>query len=164
MPQELLHAQLREMPIFGGLSDADLDKIVSLSTHVEAAAGDLIVRQGELANELYVIRSGMVEVLFDADDEPSEQVLAHLSVGDCFGEMALIDIQPRSASVRALQDSTFFCLSNRAFRTLIDWNLKTYTLIILNLAREISRRLRRTDAVLVEFACAADRPRGKPLK
>lgn len=152
------------MPIFGGLSDAELDKIVSLSTRVQAAAGDLIVRQGELANELFVVLQGRVEVLFDADGEDREQVLSHLSVGDCFGEMALIDIQPRSASVRALEDSVFFCLANRAFRSLIDWNLKTYTLIILNLAREISRRLRRADAVLVEFACAAGRSCGEPLK
>ena len=164
MPQEALHAHLREMPIFGGLSDAELDKVVSLSTDVEAAAGDLIVRQGELASDLFVIRRGKVEVLFDVDDEEQEQVLAHLGVGDCFGEMALIDIQPRSASVRTLEDSVFFCLSNRGFRTLMDWNLKTYTLIILNLAREISRRLRRADALLVEFADAAQRPRSKPLK
>ncbi len=154
MPQKILHAHLREMPIFGGLSDAELDKVVSLSTRVEAAAGDLIVRQGDLASELFVILRGEVEVLFDVDDEEHEQVLSHLEVGDCFGEMALIDIQPRSASVRALEDSAFFCLSNRAFRTLIDWNLKTYTVIILNLAREISRRLRRADALMAEFADA----------
>ena len=76
--------------------------------------------------------------------------------------MALIDIQPRSASVRAVEDSVFFCLSNRAFRSLMDWKLKTYTLIILNLAREISRRLRRADALVAEFADAAERRRPIP--
>ena len=147
------------MPIFGGLTDAELDKVVSLSTEVEASAGEFIVRQGELASELFVIRQGSVEVLFDVEDVEDERLLSHLEVGDCFGEMALIDIQPRSASVRALEDSVFFCLSNRAFRSLIEWNLKTYTLIILNLAREISRRLRRADARMAEFARAAERSR-----
>ena len=162
--QEDLHAHLREMPIFGGLTDAELDKVVSLSTDVEVAAGDLVVLQGDLASDLFVIRRGKVEVLFDIDEEGREQVLANLKVGDCFGEMALIDIQPRSASVRALEDSVFFCLSNRAFRSLIDWNLKTYTLIILNLAREISRRLRRADALVAEFADAAESSSSEPTK
>ena len=53
----------------------------------------------------------------------------------------------------------FFCFSNRAFRSLRAWNLKTYTLITLNLAREISRRLRRADALVAEFAVAAERRR-----
>ena len=85
-------------------------------------------------------------------------------MGDCFGEMALIDIQPRSASVRSLEDSLLFCFSNRAFGSLRDWNLRTYTLITLNLAREISRRLRRTDALLAEFAESSDRSRSTRLE
>ncbi len=148
------HEPLRQMPIFGGLSDEELDKVVSLATTVEAPRGTLVVRQGDLAKEVFVIQRGSMEVLARIGGE-EERVLSRLGAGDCFGEMALIDIQPRSASVRALEDSVLFSLSNRAFRTLSDWNLQTYTLITLNLAREISRRLRRADALVAEFASLA---------
>jgi CRP/FNR family cyclic AMP-dependent transcriptional regulator len=145
------HGTLRQMPIFGGLSDEELDKIVSLATSVEAPRGTVLVREGDLAKELFVIQQGTVEVIAAVDEE-HERVLAELSAGDCFGEMALIDIQPRSASVRALEDTMLLSLSNGAFRSLSQWKLETYTLVTLNLAREISRRLRNADALLAEFA------------
>ncbi len=75
MLREDSYAQLREMPIFGGLSDTELDKVVSLSTDVEVAAGELVVRQDDLASELFVIRQGKVEVVIDID-EKHERVLS----------------------------------------------------------------------------------------
>lgn len=142
---------LRQMPVFGGLTDEELANVVSLATTLEAPRGTLVVRQGDLAKELFVIQRGSMEVLAKIGDE-EERVLSRLGAGDCFGEMALIDIQPRSASVRALEDSVLISLSNKAFRTLSGWNLQTYTLIVMNLAREISRRLRRADGLVAEFA------------
>lgn len=147
------HEALRQVPIFGGLSDEELDKITSISTAVEVAAGELVVREGELASELFVIRVGAVEVVIDLGGG-GERVLARLGVGDCFGEMTLIGIQPRSASVRAVEDAVLMSLSNQVFRSLSEWRLPTYTLIILNLARELSRRLRRADHLMAEFFSA----------
>lgn len=145
---------LRQMPVFGGLTDEELAKVVSLATTKQVARGTLVVRQGDLAKELFVIQQGAMEVSAKIGDD-EERILSRLGAGDCFGEMALIDIQPRSASVRALEDSVLISLSNKAFRSLSGWNLQTYTLIVLNLAREISRRLRRADAVVAEFASLA---------
>ena len=147
------HEALRQVPIFGGLSDEELDKVTSVSTAVEAAAGELVVREGELASELFVIRTGAVEVVIGLDGD-SEGVLARLGAGDCFGEMALIGIQPRCASVRAVEDTVLLSLSHQAFGSLGKWRLQTYTLIVLNLARELSRRLRRTDRLMAEFLSA----------
>lgn len=148
------YAALRQMPVFGGLTDEELAKVVSLATTLRVPCGTWVVRQGDLAKELFVIQRGAMEVSAKIGDD-EDRILSCLGAGDCFGEMALIDIQPRSASVRALEDSVLISLSNKAFRTLSDWNLQTYTLIVMNLAREISRRLRRADALVAEFASLA---------
>ena len=155
------HDALRQIPIFGGLSDEELDKVVSISTMAKAAAGELVVREGELASELFVIQGGAVEVVIGLDGE-GEGVLARLGTGECFGEMALIGVQPRCASVRAVEDTVLLSLSHKAFGSLSKWRLSTYTLIVLNLARELSRRLRRTDHLMAEFLSAnvPERPPG----
>lgn len=71
-----------------------------------------------------------------------------MHAGDSFGEMELIDIQPCAASAICLTDATIITLSNKDLYTLSTTHLKTYTMLILNLARDISRRLRSTDTLL----------------
>ena len=71
-------------------------------------------------------------------------------MGDTFGEMELIDIQPCAATVRATEDSVVLTLSNTDFHKISKMDLKSFTLIVMNLAREISRRLRRMDALLAK--------------
>jgi CRP-like cAMP-binding protein len=68
--------------------------------------------------------------------------------------MSLIDIQPRSATVRALGTATLLVLDHAAIGRLYQTNLEVYTLLVLNIAREISRRLRYADQVLVDMGVA----------
>ena len=70
---------------------------------------------------------------------------------DCFGEMALIDLFPRSASVMALSDCTAIALSPDAVHQLSERNLEQFALIQMNLGRELSRRLRVADDRLFSF-------------
>jgi CRP-like cAMP-binding protein len=76
------------------------------------------------------------------------QRIATLKVGDTFGEMELIDVQPSIATVRTLEPTNILTLSNMDLYRISKMNLKAYTMIILNLARAISRRLRRMDALV----------------
>jgi len=77
--------------------------------------------------------------------------VAILGPSDCFGEMSMIDMQARSASVRALAPSRLLKVTSEDMDGLYRSDLKSYTLIVLNIARDLSRRLRVTDGILADF-------------
>ncbi|MFW5690077.1 MAG: cyclic nucleotide-binding domain-containing protein, partial [Spirochaetota bacterium] len=97
------------------------------------------------------IERGSVEVLkrICCGLEAGERQLTIMHTGDTFGEMELIDIQPCAASVRAVEPTDTLSLSNRDLYKVSKIDMKTYALLVMNLAREISRRLRRADEMLV---------------
>lgn len=148
-------AFLHTVPIFGGLEDAELARLWSYTEVHAHPAGETILRQGELAKEMFVLLEGTVEIFAEAegsaaDGEPAPEarVLGRLGRGDCFGEMALIDIQPRSASVRTLTPVRLMVIGFDDLIRVYQFNMQTYTIIVLNIAREISRRLRRANEKL----------------
>jgi CRP-like cAMP-binding protein len=77
--------------------------------------------------------------------------VAILGPSDCFGEMSMIDMQARSATVRALAPSRLLKITSEDMDGLYRSDLKSYTLIVLNIARDLSRRLRVTDGILADF-------------
>ena len=146
LDQEFLQAH----GLFGGLSSEQMHRIIPLLQHERFPAGSVIVNEGDRGDRLYFICAGAVEVLKELDTAEGrrQEQLAVLEVGESFGEMQLIDIQPRSATVTALEDVETVSLSNAALQELHDRDLPTFTMIIMNMARAISRRLRKTDALL----------------
>ena len=136
--------------LFGGLSDEEMKHIRPLLQEEHFEAGQDIVREGDPGERLYFICSGSVEILkAPAPSGTSEtEKLATLGRGDTFGEMELIDVQNYAATVRADKPTTVLTLSHADLYKIYKWNVKTYTMIILNLAREISRRLRQMDDLL----------------
>ncbi|MGJ8652498.1 MAG: cyclic nucleotide-binding domain-containing protein [Opitutaceae bacterium] len=136
--------------LFGGFSDADMAKVVPLLQEDCFPKGTMIVVQGEMGDRLYFIEGGRVEVLHTTE-EGRETLLVHLEPGDAFGEMELIDIQARSATVRALEDVCCLSLSNRDIYQLYNTDLELYSRLLLNIAREISRRLRKMDDQAVSW-------------
>jgi len=153
------YGSLRSHSLFGGMDDGDMRKITSLLKPRRFERGKLIIREGETNDTLYFIREGEVEILkrVPAGGPKAGKRIAVLSRGDAFGEMELIDIQPSPATVRTLRRTDVLTLSNTDLYGISKWNLKTYTLIIMNLAREISRRLRRMDELYVNALYAAER-------
>lgn len=141
---------LQNHALFGGVSDDDICEIIPLMKEGHYSEGDFIIKEGEDGDSVHFIMEGTVEVVKQMEDDPDCELrqLAKFGPGDAFGEMELIDIQKRSASVRALEDVAALSLSNKAMYKLYKSNLKLYTMIILNIAREISRRLRRMDALM----------------
>jgi len=138
---------LLEQPLFGGVGDAAMRVILQLMRPQEFAAGEVIFREGEDGDSLFVICSGTVEVLKACPTaaDPLGKLIAVLSVGDVFGEMELIDMQRRSASIRAFAPVRLLALDNGGLFQIHESDLPTFTLIVMNLARELSRRLRRID-------------------
>lgn len=131
---------LRRYSLFGGLIDCQLERLVARVSVTEAAAGAVIMREGEKGDRLFCLVSGEVEV------RRGDRVLVRLGAGETIGEMELIDMNPRSATVVALTPCTLYALARRDILALQREDLPAFTLVIMNLARDLSRRLRQMDA------------------
>jgi CRP-like cAMP-binding protein len=144
------NAQLREVGLFGALSDDFLTHLVTTLTVKRVMPGETIFKEGEPAREMFVILDGEIEVL-KKSRRGRETRVAILGPNDCFGEMSIIDMQPRSATVRALGPARMLKITTEEMDALYRHDLKSYTLIVLNIARDLSRRLRVTDGLLADF-------------
>jgi len=142
---------LREIGLFGGLDDATLEVLASELPMHDVKVGDRVVEEGDPAKEMFVVVGGELEVL-KRSPSGSEVRVAMLGPGDWFGEMAIVDVQPRSATVRALAPSFLLRMSAEHVDTLLyRRDLKAYSLLVMNIARELSRRLRVADGILSQF-------------
>lgn len=135
--------------MFGGLTEDQLLLIHDYLDEQTYVQGTHILKQGEPNNTVYFIAEGEVSIQkHPLGKENQQRVITTLHAGDSFGEMELIDIQSCAASVVCLTDVRVISLSNQNLYKLSTTHLKTYTMLILNLARDISRRLRSTDNLL----------------
>jgi CRP-like cAMP-binding protein len=141
---------LRKMPIFGGIQEASLSLLIGRAEEITAEAGDYFFREGDEGGSLFVLRSGSVSV--ERVCEGETVVLGRLGAGDCFGEMALVDFCPRSASVRASEACTALKIPITAIRALYQASVEQYAMIMMNMGREVSRRLRRADDRLLRLS------------
>jgi len=112
-----------------------------------------VIEEGDLSVGVFVLCDGELEIC-KRGRNGAEFCLAVMKRGDCVGEMSLIDVQARSATVRALGAATLFVLDQAAITRLYRTDLEIYTLLMLNIAREISRRLRQADQTLVDMGVA----------
>jgi len=133
---------LRQAPLFADLDDRSIQMLAEYCEEKHFQPGQLIVRQG--VNEtyelgLYVIAEGKVRIV--RYDHSEERTLAELGPGECFGEMSVIDGQPRSASAVAIEPTTCLFLSALEFRDALQAEPK----IAVNLLRVLSLRLRAAD-------------------
>jgi CRP-like cAMP-binding protein len=141
--QESRIAALQAMPIFGGLRPDVLAALLETATAVTVPKDSFFFHEGEAAGSMFVLESGEVAVLKHWGGQ--EHLLGRLRQGDCFGEMALLDLFPRSASVRALEPCTAIELSTASLYKLYETDLAQFALVQMNIARELSRRLRVAD-------------------
>ena len=143
-------SELRAIGLFGALSDDVLTHLASTLTVQTPEAGEVVFREGDDASAMYVVLRGEMEVL-KRSKRATEARVALLGPGDWFGEMSIVDIQPRSATVRALAPSRLLRISSADLDALYRHDLRSYAIIILNLARELSRRLRVADGILADL-------------
>ena len=139
---------LQAMPIFGGISDETLQFLVDRAAVVNREADEYFFREGEKADAMFVLERGAVAI--SKQWQGQDYLLEHLSQGDCFGEMALIDLSPRSASVMAAEPSSAIAIDYTNMLDLHMHNLEQFTIIQMNMARELSRRLRLADEQLFQ--------------
>lgn len=138
---------LRGIPMFQHLAPEDLAGLAGLLRERRFPKGAIIVTQGDPGDALFLIGEGQVKVAVFAEDG-REVILSVLAAGGFFGEMALLDDQPRSAHVIAMSDSALLQLRRDDFRT----RLRASPELGIALLRELSRRLRRADETIAGMA------------
>lgn len=125
-------------PLFEMLSNQELEAITALLTPRELRAGAIIFAEGTLGDGLYLVESGEVEVFHSAHSGP----LATLTEGECFGEMALVDKDYRSATVKARTDVRLLHLSPEGLAQFRKVQKDGFCFLVMNIARLLSVRLR----------------------
>jgi CRP/FNR family cyclic AMP-dependent transcriptional regulator len=134
---------MQRMPIFGAIRADAIEFLLEPAPIVHVAAGDYFFREGDSANGMFVLETGRVTV--SKSWQGGQLLLRRFAQGDCFGEMALLDLFPRSASVRADEDCSAILLTPDNLLRLFEHDAEQFALIQMNIGREISRRLRATD-------------------
>ena len=137
---------LQDMPIFGGIQEPTLEFLRDSASIIKITKGDYFFHETDLGNAMYVLEKGRVEVL--REWEGVQYKLRELNVGDCFGEMALMECCPRSASVHAVEDCQAIEITAAKFHEVYNKYPQEYILMYMNMGREVSRRLRQADGRL----------------
>jgi CRP-like cAMP-binding protein len=146
-----LKAFLVATPFFGGLSDASLDLLISMLVERRFDAGTTVVAEGEPGRSMYIVHSG--ELVVSKRGESGLVIrMASLGPGDFFGEMTLIEMQNRSASVVAESPAVLYELTARNLYTYYKADIHAYVMVMQNINRELCRRLRRADNLVVGLA------------
>ncbi|WP_428266813.1 Crp/Fnr family transcriptional regulator [Haliangium sp.] len=143
-------AFLRELSIFAGLHEDVLARIAAAAEHVDIPDDRVLFSEGTSANLMAVVTSGTLEVR-KRSNNGVESCIATLGAGDVVGEMALFDIQPRSADVWARGPTSLVLVRHGVLADLYRDDPESYILLILNIARELSLRLRRFDEAMTNI-------------
>jgi CRP-like cAMP-binding protein len=136
---------LRNVPLFAGLEPGDLQRLGRILVPRQYEAGELIIKEGDEAVGFFILSSGKVRVVKDLGAD-KEQTLATLTPGEFFGETALLDGYPRTASVQAVEKTECLALTRWDFMS----ELKSSPTMAVEIVRVLARRLRETDANLSE--------------
>lgn len=128
---------LENVPLFSGLPKEALTEIEQHGTVKSYKKNVIVINQDDETYSLYVILSGSVKVFVSGEDG-REAVLNHQEAGDYFGDLALIDKQPRVASVMTMEPSKFMIISRESFLTCLSKNPE----IAINLIKPMTRRMR----------------------
>ncbi len=139
--QSQLVKMLAQVPLFAGLEEKQIKSFTGSFSERSYDVGEVIEKEGDFGTAFYLITDGSVEV------RRGKKLLSKLGHGEFFGEMALIDRQPRSATVIAAEPTTKCLL-------MTIWNfraaLETKPKLAISVMKELTRRLRQTDQALSE--------------
>ena len=128
---------LKRVPMFKGLDESDLQSIAEHTSTHTYPRNTILMHEGELPDAMYVVIDGRVKI-YVSDAEGRELVLDNLSPGEFFGELALIDGSPRSATVVTTTETTI----SRILKTDFDRCIEASPRIAINLLKTLSKRIR----------------------
>ncbi len=141
--QEKYLGVLGEVAIFAAI---DKDRLLRLYESCEmrkCVDGELLIHEGTDAEEIYIVLDGEVSIILNHNNTPLE--IARLGVGSCLGEASVIGIQHRTADVKVVGTTIFLVLTRVTLMKLFNDDLHLFALLVLNIARELARRLKDAD-------------------
>ncbi len=137
-------AVIHQVPLFADLTAEEAEELWTSAERIEARAGEVVIREGEPGESLFIILAGMLEVT--KRDGDREVTLATRRAGEYIGEMSLLEQAPRSASVRAAEPSVLLAIGRDAFQRLLARRPQVATALL----RTMAGRLRSTEASLLQ--------------
>ncbi|TFG37018.1 MAG: cyclic nucleotide-binding domain-containing protein [Syntrophobacterales bacterium] len=155
-------ALLGETALFKSIQVEKIKKILNLCSEVRFRENEIIMKEGDIGDTVYIILEGTVEVAKNLilngedDEDPGNKVFTKLKADGAeehpvFGEIALLEESKRTATIKALTDCVFYELEKVAFVRLVEGDHELGFQIMQNLARIVSSRLRRADEDVVKL-------------
>jgi len=138
---------LKQIPLFESLLDSERQRLASLLKRHSLSKGEILFHTGDVGSAFFIIIKRLIKIGV-SNKMGDEVTLARLRDGDFFGEMALLDEQPRSADATALEDSTLYVLDRNDFFPFLIQNENA----VRSILRALSMRLRRTDDLFAEIS------------
>lgn len=145
--EETVHALLQNIPLFDGLSRKELSAIESILHRREYDPDEILFHQGNPGVGMYIIQEGMIDILY----EPTGDTLAELTDGDFFGELALLNETPRSATAISRTDSVLYGLFRPDLLDLVERDPSLGVQILLRMGQVLSERLIHTNEQVQEL-------------
>jgi len=119
--------------------EEQIEKILPLMELENFNTDTVIISEGKPNDRIYFVLEGQVAVT------KGDFILSRFGEGEAFGEMEVLDVMPAIATIKALSHVTVMSMSNKSLREIYKIDVKSFSLMIMNLARDLSRRLRRMD-------------------
>ena len=140
---------LSKISVWGGLTSAQQAEIYQLLEVGSFKKGEYIFRKGDQPTHIYIVKSGKID-LMTSDRDVSVQKET-IETGGCFGVAALMAMQTHMVTALAAEDTEVMVLSREALLGLYHDDITLFALLMMNIAREIARRLKLTDDILLQY-------------
>lgn len=145
---ESVLSMLSKISFLGGVSEAERECIFRRLEVGIFESGEYVSKKGDVPSHIYIIKKGKIDLLLTGESETIKK--REFKAGECFGEAALLSMINNTASFVAAEDSEVIVLSRRALNQLRGEDPKVFCVLILNLARELARKLQFTDEMLLK--------------
>jgi len=135
---------LQKYSLFGGLLEDQLEQIIPLMEEEHYSPGDIIIVEGVPNDKILFMLEGRVSII------KGDTIIYDLAEGNTFGEMEVLDVMPCAATIKAVTDVNVISISNKTLHEIYKNDIKSFALLLMNLARDVSRRLRVANEIMVD--------------
>ncbi len=140
---------LKNVTVFSGVDEKSLRMICDRCEVLSYDSGTIIIEENTPATEIFILLKGSVAIVLGLPDEPFE--LLRFGCGNCLGEASVIGIQKHSASAITVERSTLLVLSRSVLMEVFEIDKALFSLLILNIARELARRLHHSNELIMKY-------------
>jgi CRP-like cAMP-binding protein len=141
---------LQKYALFGGITEEQIGKLLPLMENEEYGADSAIIVEGKRNDKIYFIEKGRVAVIKEGI------VLSEFGEGDTFGEMEVLDVMPSAATIKAVTSVRLLSMSIKTLHDIYKTDVSVFSMLLMNLARDLSRRLRKMNERAVKESPPVD--------